>query len=84
MNKNRRYFRVVLFVLFLCVTALTVPSCNSSKGSTHRPTRYSKNRTKYNPHWNSTTSQHTTYYIKKHYRKQAPSKPKTQNKKHKH
>jgi hypothetical protein len=64
MNTKNKYFRYI--VLLFCVTlAVTFVSCQSSRNQTHRSSKYHKVRTKHQPHWNATTSQSTTYYIKK-------------------
>lgn len=41
-------------------------ACQTTRNQTHRATRYQKVRTRHTPKWNATTSQSTTYYIKKH------------------
>lgn len=65
MNAKRKYIRY--FVLLFCtVLTFSLVSCKSSSTTSHKPSKYNKVRTKHQPHWNATTSQNTTYYIKKH------------------
>jgi hypothetical protein len=64
MNAKKKYLRYI--VLLFCVALMvTFVSCQSSKNQVHKPSKYQKVRTKHQPHWNATTSQSTTYYIKK-------------------
>ena len=60
-NKCLKYIAFSFFVLVL----LCFSACQTSR-NTQRSTKYTKVKTRYQPHWNSTTSQSTTYYIKKH------------------
>lgn len=65
MNAKNRYLKSV--VLFLCtMLVLSLCACNSSRNHVHKSTRYQKVRTNHTPKRNATTSQNTTYYIKKH------------------
>lgn len=64
MNAKRKYISGIVFTFF-ALAMMTLTSCQSTKNTAHRSTRYNKVRTKHQPHWNATTSQSTTYYIKK-------------------
>lgn len=61
-NKCLKYIAFSFFVLVL----LCFSACQTSRNYNQSSTRYTKVKTRYQPHWNSTTSQSTTYYIKKH------------------
>jgi len=61
-NKCLKYIAFSFFVLVL----LCFSACQTSRNQTKRSTKYTRVKTRYQPHWNSTTSQSTTYYIKKH------------------
>lgn len=65
MNSKKKYFRYIVLLLCVALTGLFV-SCQTSKNQTHKSSKYQKTRTRHTPKWNSTTSQNTTYYIKKH------------------
>lgn len=65
MITKRRYYRFIV-LLFCAVIVLVFGSCQSSKKTAYKPAKYQRVRTKHQPHWNATTSQSTTYYIKKH------------------
>ena len=60
-NKLLKY---ILF-LFCSIGILFMVSCQTSRNQTHRCTRYQKVKIRHTPNWNYTTSQRTTYYIKK-------------------
>lgn len=45
---------------------MSFSSCSTSQGSSKSKVEYSKKRTRHQPKWNSTTSQTTTYHIRKH------------------
>lgn len=64
MITKKRYYRFIV-LLFCAVIALAFGSCQSSKNTAYKPAKYQKVRTRHQPHWNATTSQSTTYYIKK-------------------
>lgn len=64
MDSKKKYFRYIVLLFCVALTVLFV-SCQTSKNQTHKPNNYHKVRTKHQPHWNATTSQSTTYYIKK-------------------
>jgi ABC-type oligopeptide transport system substrate-binding subunit len=65
MGKKKNFFHII--VIFLCVVCLcALSSCGSSRNNTKSTVSYSKKRTRHQPNWNHTTSQTTTYYIKKH------------------
>lgn len=64
MEAKRKYLRYIV-LLFCSVLMFTLGACQSSKKTTHNPSKYQRVRTKHQPHWNATTSQSTTYYIKK-------------------
>ena len=75
MKKRKLPYILGMLVCFL-VLSIAAPSCNSSKQTTKKAPRYSRQRTK-SPRWNASTSRTTTYYIKKHSTKQRHSpKPK--------
>ena len=61
---NKKYWKPVVF-LFCVALTLTLGSCQSSRNQVHKSSSYQKVRTRHQPHWNATTSQSTTYYIKK-------------------
>jgi hypothetical protein len=65
MNTRKKYIRYIVFVFFALVF-MGLTACQSSKSQTHKPTRYTKTRTRHQPNWNAASSQKTTYYIKKH------------------
>ena len=62
---TKKYWKFVVF-LFVAALTLTFCSCQSSQNTVHKASKYQKTRTRHTPKWNSTTSQSTTYYIKKH------------------
>ena len=62
---KKKYWKFVVF-LFCAVMTLAFGSCQSSRNQVHKSTKYQKTRTRYNPKWNSSSSQSSTYYIKKH------------------
>ena len=65
MEAKRNYLRYIV-LLFCTVLMFVLGACQSSKKTTHTASKYHRTRTKHQPHWNATTSQSTTYYIKKH------------------
>lgn len=71
-NKCLKY----IVFLFCASVLLSLSSCQSSRNQTHKSTKYSKVRTRHQPHWNATTSQNTTYYIKKHSTRKSHDKKK--------
>lgn len=64
-NRNTLYKLLILIVI--CAVTLFGASCKSTSKTPHGAKRYSKQRTRYTHNWNASTSQRTTYYIKKHY-----------------
>lgn len=66
MNKKFSVSRLVTVLLCTLAIGLAAASCGTSKTSTYRNSSYSKQRTRHQPRWNATTSQTTTYYIRKH------------------
>lgn len=64
MITNKKYYKFIVF-LFFAVVVILFGSCQSTSNTTHKPSKYQKVRTRHQPHWNATTSQSTTYYIKK-------------------
>ena len=64
MNTKKKYIRYIV-LLFCVALAVTFVSCQTSKNQTHKSGKYQKVRTRHTPHWNSSTTQSTTYYIKK-------------------
>jgi len=64
MITNKKYWKFVVF-LFCAVLIFTFGACQSSRNQVHKPSKYQKTRTRHTPKWNATTSQSTTYYIKK-------------------
>ena len=85
MEVKKRYLRGFLFV-FCAIVLLSLNACQSSRNQIHAPSKYKKVRTRHTPKWNATTSQSTTYYIKKnatrksHDGKTMKYKPNKQNK----
>ena len=65
MITKKRYWKFVVF-LFCATLMLALGSCQSSHNTVHKASKYQKTRTRHTPKWNATTSQSTTYYIKKH------------------
>jgi len=61
---TKKYRKLVVF-LFCAALMLVFGSCQSSRNQVHRSSNYQKVHVRYQPHWNATTSQSTTYYIKK-------------------
>lgn len=62
--------RRVSFCHILLLTAcalflVSFSSCSTARSNTKYKAAYSKKRTRHQPKWNATTSQTTTYYIKK-------------------
>lgn len=66
MNKNFSISRLAAILLCVFAIGFAATSCSTSKRSTYRTSSYSKKRTRHQPRWNATTSQTTTYYIRKH------------------
>lgn len=64
MNKRFRSFRWILALFCVLFLGFTTSSCSSTKNSTHKTPSYQKGRDA-RPQWNTTTSTHRTYYIKK-------------------
>ena len=64
MNIDKKYIKYILLT-FCTVLMFGLGGCQSSKSTTHSSSKYHRVRTKHQPHWNATTSQSTTYYIKK-------------------
>ena len=65
MNKKSSFFYII--ITFLCVVFLaSFSSCSTSQDSSKSKVEYSKKRTRHQPKWNATTSQTTTYHIRKH------------------
>lgn len=64
MIAKKKYLKFVVF-LFCAAMMLMFGSCQSSQNTVHKASKYQKTRTRHTPKWNSTTSQSTTYYIKK-------------------
>ena len=54
-----------IFYVFCSVGILLFGSCQTTRNQTHKSKKYHTLRTRHTPHWNATTSQNTTYYIKK-------------------
>lgn len=71
-NKCLKYIAFSFCVLAL----LCFSSCQTTRNNPQRSEKYSKVNTRYQPHWNSTTSQSTTYYIRKHNTKKNHNKKK--------
>lgn len=63
-DMRKRGLKYIAFLL-LSILTVTFVSCQSSRNQVHKPSRYQKTRTRHTPKWNATTSQRTTYYIKK-------------------
>ncbi len=63
---KKRFLLHIIIVLFCVAFALSFTSCSTSKSGTKSPSSYSKKRTRHQPNWNATTSQTTTYHIRKH------------------
>lgn len=65
MDKKSSFFYIIITIL--CVVFLaSFSSCSTTQGSSKSKTEYSKKRTRHQPKWNATTSQTTTYHIRKH------------------
>lgn len=65
MNTKRRYWKYVVF-LFCAVLMFGMGACQTAKNQPRKSSKYQRVRTRHTPKWNATTSQTTTYYIKKH------------------
>lgn len=52
----------------MLITAIVVLfcACQTNRNQTHRPSKYQKVKVRHTPWKNASTSQNTTYYIKKH------------------
>ncbi len=62
---RKSFFYIIL--TFLCVMFLgSFSSCSTTQSETKAKASYSKKRTRHQPKWNYTTSQTTTYHIRKH------------------
>lgn len=64
---NRFYKYIICLFCFLAVTVSV--SCQTSRPQTHSKSKYQKVRTRHTPNWNASTSQHTTYYIRKNFKR---------------
>lgn len=64
MNKPLNFHRLIPALLCVLLLGFAAMSCSSSKGNTRKKPAYSKGRTS-QAKWNTTTSTHRTYYIKK-------------------
>ena len=64
MNKRSHLFSTLTLLLCAVLIGLTSVSCSSSKSTTRKRPTYTKARDM-RPKWNTTTSTHQTYYIKK-------------------
>lgn len=65
--KNR--FLKYIFCLFCFLGVMVSASCQASRTQTHGKSKYQKVRTRHTPNWNSSTSQHTTYYIRRNFKR---------------
>ncbi len=64
---KKAFFIHICITVFICVACLGLfSSCSSSRNNTKTTAAYSKKKTRYQPNWNHTTSQTTTYHIRKH------------------
>lgn len=77
MNAKRNHIRYIVF-LFCSVMLIAFCSCKTSNRASHSSARYQKVRTRHQPHWNATTSQTTTYHIKKHFKRNSKDRKKSQ------
>ncbi|MCR5550019.1 MAG: hypothetical protein K6F40_03675 [Bacteroidales bacterium] len=64
MNKRSHLFSTLTLLLCAILIGFTSVSCSSSKSTTRKKPSYAKGRDM-RPRWNTTTSTHQTYYIKK-------------------
>ncbi len=56
-----------IIIAFLCAVFLaSFVSCGTVQRQSKPAAQYSKKRTRYQPNWNHTTSQNTTYHIRRH------------------
>ena len=65
--KNR--FLKYIFCLFCFLGVMVSAFCQTSRTQTHNRSKYQKMRTRHTPGWNASTSQHTTYYIRKNFKR---------------
>lgn len=63
---KKKSFLYIITVILCVVFMASFSSCSTSQGSTKSKVEYSKKRTRHQPKWNATTSQTTTYHIRKH------------------
>ena len=64
MNKRSHLFSTLAVLLCAVLIGFASVSCSSSKSTTRKKSTYHKDRDM-RPQWNTTTSTHRTYYIKK-------------------
>ena len=54
-----------IFCLFCFMGMLFSVCCQTNGNQTHRSSKYQTTRVRHTPRWNATTSQNTTYYLRK-------------------
>lgn len=62
----KKTFSNIILVFVCAILMASLSSCSTSKKETKSTATYQKKRTRHQPNWNHTTSQTTTYYIRKH------------------
>ena len=62
-------FLKYIFCLFCFFGLLVSVYSQTSRNHTHYKSKYQKVRTRHTPNWNASTSQHTTYYIRKNFKR---------------
>lgn len=77
--KKRKYIHLISFLACILLFCFAMPSCTTTQHGTKKAPRYTRQKTK-SPRWNASTSRTTTYYIKKHYRRNSPKTTKKRNK----
>ena len=54
-----------IFCLFCFMGVLMSAYCQTDRTQTHKSSKYQTTRVRHTPNWNATTSQNTTYYLRK-------------------
>lgn len=62
------------FLKYICcllcfLVVVTTASCQTARTQTHGKSKYQRVRTRHTPNWNASTSQNTTYYIKRNFKR---------------
>lgn len=63
---KKRFLLYIVIAFFSVLLTASFTSCATSSHGTKSSTSYSKKRVRHQPNWNYTTSQTTTYHIRKH------------------